>query len=84
MDDGRGPVVLEFQQRKLKIPFRKAERASHTAHTGGQRWAHLLQDLLMFSNKSLSDFGIPVILSTIYIHKEKIGRVKYNAVFRPL
>lgn len=84
MDDGRGPVIWLLQQRKLKIPFRKAERAGHTAHTEGQRWAHLLQDLLMFSNKSLSDFGITVILSTIYIHKEKIGREKYNAVFRPL
>ena len=31
----------------------------------------------MFANKSLSDFGIPVILSTIYVPKEKIGNMKY-------
>ena len=40
--------------------------------------------LLIFANKSLSDFGIPVILNIIYIHTEKIGRVKYNAASRPL
>ena len=40
--------------------------------------------LLIFANKSLSDFGIPVILDTIYIYKEKIGRVKYNAASWPL
>ena len=33
--------------------------------------------LLIFANKSLSDFGIPVILSTIYVPKEKIGNMKY-------
>ena len=33
--------------------------------------------LPMFANKSLSDFGIPVILSTIYVPKEKIGNMKY-------
>ena len=36
--------------------------------------------LWIFANKSLSDFGISVILSTIYICKEKIGRVKYHAI----
>ena len=40
--------------------------------------------LLISANKSLSDFGIPVILSTIYIPKEKIGRVKYHAASRPV
>ena len=34
---------------------------------------------MIFANKTLSDFEIPVILNTIYIHKEKIGRVKYYA-----
>ena len=33
--------------------------------------------LPMFANKSLSDFGIPVILNTIYVPKEKIGNMKY-------
>ena len=33
--------------------------------------------LPMFANKSLSDFRIPVILSTIYVPKEKIGNMKY-------
>lgn len=31
--------------------------------------------MFIFPNKFLSDFGISVILSTIYICKEKIGRV---------
>ena len=33
--------------------------------------------LLIFANNSLSDFEIPVILSTIYVSKEKIGNMKY-------
>ena len=40
--------------------------------------------LLMFANQPLLDFVIPVILSTIYIAKEKIGRGNDYAVSRPL